>query len=49
MKRCWRKIFAIGAMLTIALACGSFAKAVEAAEKKDDKAVLDEVLDILKV
>lgn len=48
MKRFLRKIFAIGAMLTIALACGSFAKAVEAAEKKDDKAVLDEVLDILK-
>jgi phosphate-selective porin OprO/OprP len=48
MGRFLRKIFSLAITLSIALAFGSFAPAVEAAEKKDDKAVLDEVLDILK-
>ncbi len=48
MGRFLRKIFSLAITLSIALAFGSFAPAVEAAEKKDDKAVLDEVRDILK-
>ena len=48
MRRFLHKAFVIGTMFAIALSFGPFSQEVGAAEKKDDKAVLDEVLDILK-
>lgn len=48
MGRFLRKIFFLTITLSIALAFGPFASAAVAAQTKEDKAVLDELLDILK-
>jgi len=48
MGRFLRKIFSLAITLSMALAFGPFASSAVAAQTKEDKAVMDELLDILK-